>query len=154
MRWGLGSKSRRNLDYPRGWRGLSWQEAGLLVAHISRADPPVDELYTDVVVGAVPADEYRGVTQEHHDLWASTHGLRIDAVARMGGQWWILECKADAGYCALGQLLTYVYWGGLADPRLATARLGVVTDVCQITGRPVFAQHGVEVFEYADVLRG
>lgn len=140
------------MSYPRSWRGISADEAGLLVAHVSRAVPRVDELYTDVVVGCVPADEYHGVGQVHHDLWGSMHPLRIDAVVWAGGRWFIVELKADAGYTALGQLLTYHFWGGLVDERLAGAGLVVVTDECQAVSRPVFEHFGVAVVEYPDVL--
>ncbi|NIP96195.1 MAG: hypothetical protein GWO24_23275 [Akkermansiaceae bacterium] len=60
--------------------------------------------------------------------------------------------KANAGYQALGQVLTYWFYGPMCCEALALCGAGVVTNRVQPCIRPVFDQYGVEVYEVGDVV--
>jgi len=152
VRDGLGRRSRRDVAYPRSWAGLSVGDLGLLCAHVARVTPKITELHTDVVLGSVPADQGEWATEWHRKHWRSIHPLRVDAVAWSGRSWTLIEIKPDAGYVALGQLMTYNYWASKCLECLRGCKLAVVTDGCQSVVRPVYEQFGIEIYEYPDAV--
>jgi len=147
---GLGEETRRNMHMTHGWRGLSANDRTLLAAHVSAKNTNIQALHTDVPVGVVPADHATWATDWHRQRWLQIHPLRIDAVTHDNTGWTILECKPDAGYVALGQLLTYSFWAAKCIKALRGCRVGVITDRCQASILPVYKRHNVHVFEYPD----
>lgn len=151
---GLGSGTLRDMDNPRAWDGLSAGDCALLVAWLVRHRRSVVELHTDVELGSVPnwLDEVR---EDYLRRQAkASHPLRADAVVLTDGGWWLLEVKPNAGYQALGQLLTYQFYAGHCCSRLVGCKCGVVTNRVQPCIRPVYGHYDLEVFEVGDVISG
>jgi len=149
---GLGDDTRRAFGVPGRWRGLSGGDRALLIAYLDALESEISELHTDVPVGVVPADHGEWASDWHRERWLKIHPLRIDVVVLDAGGWMVLECKPDAGYVALGQLLTYGFWAGKCIRALRGCRLAVVTDRCQASIRPVYDQFEIGVYEYGDVV--
>lgn len=152
VKGGRCESTRRDPEYPRGFRGVSADDAALLHAFLAREGSSVTELHTDVVCGCVPDAEAAGLSEWYADLIARVHPLRIDAVAKISGVWWLLECKPDAGYVALGQVLCYGYYAEICELGLGFFRMGVITNKVQACVAPVFEMYGVEVFQVGDVI--
>lgn len=152
VREGLGEDTLRDPLQPRWWRGLTADDSCLLSAWLYDRVDLVQELHTDVPVGSVPAwvRDLPWVWQRRHVLGA--HPLRIDVVARMGDGWYVLECKPDAGYLAVGQVLTYLHYARVCIGVLERAAGGVITNKCQEVIRPVFERYGLTVFEVGSVV--
>lgn len=170
----LDGTTRRDVARADRFRGLSAADASLLGAWCGIHGHEITELHTDIAIGEVPVWGPAEQAPAWERLATACHPLRIDAVARYLDQWWLLECKPDAGYVALGQLLTYGFYairvdaplevpsagvvGGRAPDQvvdrgcLADARLGVVTDQVQRCVRPVFERYGIEVFQVGAIL--
>jgi hypothetical protein len=119
---------------------------------MSQHQGEVDVLHTDVPCGVVPGSEADGADARTTALIAASHPLRIDAVIRWRGAWWVVECKPQAGYQALGQLLTYGFYAPFAGEELCDARLAVLTDRVQEPIEPVYERFGVAVWEIRDLL--
>jgi hypothetical protein len=140
---GLSDITRRDQNTPRHWTGLTTADRVLLYAWLQTLDAGVDELHTDIVCGLtpeLPSDYDYGLMQQ---LCAALHPLRMDAVIRRGVRWTIIECKPDAGYQALGQILSYAVYAPYARDALADADLLVVTDQIQAWAEPVYRRHNV-----------
>lgn len=147
VRDGLSTSTRRDLKRPRHWRGLTAVDAGLLAVWVRDHLEEIGELHTDVVCGLVPVLEEKLDTAVNRACVRGLHPLRIDACAWFQMGWWILECKPDAGHQALGQILSYGYWGPLGNRRLYGARVGIITDRAQDVIKPVCEVYDVTVFE-------
>jgi hypothetical protein len=80
-------------------------------------------------------------------LEVGAYALRIDAVVEVDGAWWVVEVKPDAGYVGLGQVLAYGFYAPFTYRELEGCGLAVVTDAVQPAIGPVYAQHGVSVWE-------
>ncbi len=152
VKGGRNGATRREANYPRGFRGLSADDASLLHAYLAREGDKVGEVHTDVVCGCVPDADAAGLSEWYADQIARVHPLRIDAVAEIAGRWWVLECKPDAGYVALGQVLCYGCYVEPCELALGEFGLGVITNKVQACVAPVFEKFGVEVFEVGDVI--
>ena len=148
----LGEHTRRSLAYPRGWRGLTACDCVLLSGWLNGVAGELEEFHTDVRVGCIPGIDDVGMDEFTRDQMSANHPLRMDAVVRLGKSWIIAECKPDAGYQALGQVLCYAFWGPHCIPCLVGARKVVVTDRVQEALRPVYELYGVEVVEVPGVL--
>ncbi len=149
----LGGETARDLRSLRHWRGLSADDATLLWSWVDRVRPTLSALHTDVRCGWVPCADTLASGGCLAGISEGSHGLRVDAVARVSGKWWVIECKPDAGYVALGQLLTYRhYLRGLMNG-LGEWGLGVVTDEPQGALVPVFREFGIPVFRVGRVLQ-
>jgi hypothetical protein len=148
----LGEATRRSLAYPRGWRGLSACDCVLLSGWLHGVSWELEEFHTDVRVGCIPGIDDVGMDEFTRDQISANHPLRIDAVVKLQGKWSIAECKPDAGYQALGQVLCYWHWAPICIPVLLGARAVVVTDRVQEALRPVYERYGVEVIEVPGVL--
>lgn len=144
---GLGEKTRRSLGFPRGWRGLTASDKGLLNRWLHAECSDLIEFHTDVPVGCVPEVDGREVSQFIRDQISHSHPLRIDACVLRSSGWKVIEVKADAGYKALGQVLCYGFWAPRCCGVLAEAELMVVTDHCQEALRPVYEAFGVGLGE-------
>lgn len=147
VRDGLCEATKRELDGPRHWRGLTAVDAALLAMWVRVHRCDIGELHTDVMCGVVPALEGDLATDLNQVCVHSLHPLRIDACAWFEMAWWILECKPFAGHHALGQVLCYGHWGAEGNSRLVGARMGIITDVASPALEPVCAKYNVTVFE-------
>lgn len=154
VRGGLCEATRRDLDRPRHWRGLTAVDAGLLAVWVSDHRVGISELHTDVLCGLVPVLEGELDTAANRAGVAALHPLRIDACAWFENAWWILECKPSAGHAALGQVLCYGEWGPRGNERLDGASLGIVTDRAHDSIRRVCEKYGVTLFEVGGSSRG
>lgn len=149
---GVCSETRRDIDYPRSWLGLSADDRCLLQAFLAERREEVQELHTDVAVGLCPGDEDTYETEWMRAYSFKVHPLRIDAVVGFGCGWRVLEMKPDAGYVALGQILCYLFFARLGLPELEPLEGMVVTNRVQGCIAPVFAAQGITVVEVADVV--
>ncbi len=149
---GLGLGTRRDLDRPRGWLGISRQDSVLLDRLVRGLGAGLVELHTDVRVGLRPVVPSEARTDWMERLGAALYPLRIDACILAGGHWWVVEIKPDAGYVSLGQVLTYEYFARRTCECLRECTPAVLTDHVQECLRPLFSRYGVKVFEvgYAD----
>lgn len=144
---------RRDPAYPRNWAGLSGPDRMLLWAWVGSRARSMAALYTDVPCGLVC--DFAGMKVSP---WVVRQGeavapLRIDAVALMDGEWLVIECKPQAGYVAMGQVLTYVFYARRCIVGLEACVPVVVTDGVQEALRPVYEDLGVQVAEVGSVLR-
>ena len=99
--------TRRELSSPRGWDGLSGDERDVLVRFLRELGEVPDELHTHVPVGLLP-EVFE--TEEDPAIRFCIIGrwpFRIDACLRFGDEWWLVECKQDAGHACIGQALFY-----------------------------------------------
>jgi hypothetical protein len=133
------------------WRGLSGNDAALLWHWLDGLEGKPDELHTHVPVGTVPAppagwDDAAG-RREIEALWPR----RIDAVARFGADWWLVECKPQADHYCLGQILCYAFWWAAVPGAVALSRVVVLTDVADRDCLRAFFAYGVEVVEVGDI---
>lgn len=147
FRGGLGAETVRDPCCTRHWLGVSAEEVALLERWVRKVGEELEELHTDVAVGMIPDTSGADVPGWLDRMCCSSHPLRIDAVAKVAGRWLVLEVKGQAGYQALGQVLTYGYYVHLASEELEGARLCVVTDAMQECIRPVYERFNVQVFE-------
>lgn len=152
VRDGLGERTRRDLDRPRDWQGLTGCDAALLWAWVDGRRERVVELHTDVEIGSVPSWVYELVDPGIRRQACSAHPLRVDACALTDEGWLVLEVKPEAGYQALGQILTYWFYGPQCCGCLAGCGAGVVTNRVQPCIAPVFGHFGVAVFEVGEVV--
>ena len=98
-------------EYPTTWQGTP--------PHMLREDVPVwhrfqerysslwKKLYLDVLVGGPflsPGEEKDNMKR----MWRYNNSKRLDALAVLENEVWIIEVTAAPGLRALGQLLTYV----------------------------------------------
>jgi hypothetical protein len=127
--------------------GLAADEVALLGRWVEGVGGELEELHTDVAVGMIPETSGMDVPEWVEPMCCASHPLRIDAIAKVGGRWMVLEVKQRAGYQALGQVLTYGFYVHLAAEELKDAVLVVVTDCVQECIRPVFERFGVRVAE-------
>jgi len=67
----------------------------------------LDHVWYDVKVGS-PIETPAGASHEIHAIAEGTGCKRIDAVAHVDAELWIIEIKPYANYVPLGQVLTYV----------------------------------------------
>jgi hypothetical protein len=131
---------------------LSAADAALLYAWVCDRRSELVELHTDVALGVVSRATAEISDPAMRRQALSCVPLRADALVLVGDVWWCLECKPDAGYVALGQVLTYrFYCNALGGPLLGLSA-GVVTNAVQVAVLPVFHSCGVAVFEQVGVL--
>jgi hypothetical protein len=149
---GLTSETRRDVDNPRHWRGLAGDDAALLATWIERLEVKPDELHTGIPVGRLPVLPEELRTEWFERLQASTSSFRLDAAVRFGSEWWLIECKPDAGHMALGQLVFYRWWWQQQPGYPIASRLVVLTDDCDADFIPVFETQGIEVIRLGEVL--
>lgn len=147
FRGGLGSETLRDPNVRRYWRGLAGDEVELLWRWVGGVGTELVELHTDVPLGIIPDTSGMEVDECIERMCCSANPLRVDAVAKVGGRWMVIEVKVNAGYQALGQVLTYGFFAPLAGKELVGAGLAVVTDRVQECIRPVFNRFQVEVIE-------
>lgn len=142
---------RRDCTRSRTWAGLSAQDIALLVAWMDQFAPAGAELYTDVMCGfsvELPGEDPPAWLDK---MAAKISALRIDAIISSPAGWQLLEMKPQAGYVAMGQILTYAYFAPFLRAELRDARLVIVTDCVHEVCRPVYAACGVEVDEVGEV---
>lgn len=151
---GLRRGTSRDPKRPGTWRGLGLNDVALLSAWVTSVGGDLHGLYTDVPLGLVPDVDPAEWDGRHQRIVNEKHPLRVDAVAFIGGRWLVIEVKPDAGYVALGQVLTYVYWARASVDLLADSAPMVVTDQVQEVVRPVYQVHRVLVAEVGCVLSG
>lgn len=147
--FGPSPRTRRDLNRPYRWLGLSARDCRLLEEWLPTLDPQPDELHTHVPVGSIPKlDELRDSAFNRKQL-ESLWPRRIDAVLRFGETWWIIECKPDANHYVVGQVLCYRHWWLRDCGELKLARCVVLTDRCDPDVEPVLKEHQVEVVALA-----
>ena len=144
---GLNEDTRRSPDVPREWKGLTSVDRRLLDRWMDEIRQDVLELHTDVPVGIVPEVDGGEVSEFIRTQIASSHPLRIDACVLRSTGWLVAEMKPDAGYKALGQVLSYSFWAPRCCGVLHSARAVVVTDRAQEAIRPVYEFLGVGLIE-------
>ncbi len=149
---GLGEKTQRHLDNPRDWQGLTGSDAALLWSWADARRNEISELHTDVELGSVPSWVFSIDDPALRRQACSAHPLRADAVVLTTSGWILLEVKPNAGYQALGQVLTYQFYAPLCCEVLAGCRVGVVTNAVQPCIAPVYQHHGVEIFQVGEVV--
>jgi len=147
VRNGLNETTRRELNRPRHWRGLTIIDASLLAIWVRDHHHQIGELHTDVVCGLVPTLFGPLATAANRAAVQRLHPLRIDACAWFMNHWWVLECKPAAGHKAFGQVISYAYWAARGNDRLIDCKLGIITDSAQAIIRPVCDQNRVTLFE-------
>lgn len=145
--WGLSGCCRRDPDSPLRWYGLSREDCELLRVWVVGVRHDLAELHTHVPIGLVPDLEDESLTERDCRVLAGKWPLRIDAVARRGAEWFLIECKPEAGYEALGQVLVYRHWAMAGIAELEGCHCLVVTDRCVGTCQPLFRSYGIEVVE-------
>lgn len=142
---GLNDNTKRDLNYPRSWKGLALDELDLLQTWINDIKHHNPELHTDVPVGVVPTTPLNSndtlITKQANALYP----LRIDACVQLNTFWYVIEVKRRAGYIALGQILTYHYFAKRTCPQLTNALPMILTDQPQDALAPVFAHYGIHV---------
>lgn len=131
---------------PARWPGLTGDECTLLLAWLSLCDEGVEHIWTGVPCGLVPVLEGDGSDDARLRISESVYALRMDCVYCGPGGWGLIEIKRDAGYAALGQVLTYAYYAGRMRSELADARRMVVASAMAEWAKPVYAAYGVEWF--------
>lgn len=149
---GLCSRTVRDLDNPRDWQGLTGSDAALLWSWADSRRGEIVELHTDVELGSVPSWVFSIEDPALRRQACSAHPLRADACVLSQGGWMLLEVKPNAGYQALGQVLTYQFYAGLCCDVLRGCAVGVVTNAVQPCIAPVYTHHGVEIFEVGEVV--
>lgn len=104
---GLCGRAERDPGNVASWRGLSVLDGEVLRRWIAQLGG-VDELWTDILVGPVPAWEESAVwpAEAHQECYC----YRVDAVVGKGGVLWGVELKPYASPHALGQVLVYRHW--------------------------------------------
>ena len=106
-------------------------------------------LYYDVCVGGVTLSEERKKDSMWR-MWRKTTAKRIDALAELQGEVWIIEVAARPGLRALGQVQVYrSLW--IEDPAIAKPEKMVI--VCQTLDSDLgaaAAQNGVLLFVMPD----
>jgi len=149
---GLCSRTLRDLDNPRDWQGLTGSDAAILWCWADARRDEIQELHTDVELGSVPSWVFSIDDPVVRRQACSAHPLRVDAIALLTGGWILLEVKPNAGYQALGQVLTYQFYAGLCCEVLLGCGVGVVTNAVQPCIAPVYKHFGVEIFEVGEVV--
>ena len=149
---GLCEKTRRAIDNPRDWQGLTGSDAAILWSWADGRRGEILELHTDVELGSVPSWVFSIEDPALRRQACSAHPLRADAVVLLTGGWILLEVKPNAGYQALGQVLTYLFYAPVCCEVLVGCSAGVVTNAVQPCIAPVYAHHGVEIFEVGEVV--
>lgn len=145
----LGDATSRSRAYPRHWQGIGGADAAILAVWLAAVGDEVAEFHTDVLCGAVPVAESEGLDPELDRLIGSMNPLRMDLVARWRDAWWVVEIKPDAGYIALGQVMTYWYYAPLCYLELVGCGAAVLTDRVQPVIEPVFRANGITIIETA-----
>lgn len=149
---GLCSSTRRDLDKPRDWRGLTGSDAAILWCWVDARRSEIREFHTDVELGSVPSWVFSIEDPALRRQACSAHPLRADACVLSQEGWLLLEVKPNAGYVALGQLLTYLFYAPLCCEQLVGCRAGVVTNAVQPCIAPVYKHFGVDIFEVGEVV--
>jgi hypothetical protein len=103
-----------------------------------------ERIYYDVLIGGVVATE-PGLTQTEIDMFYHNTAKRIDALAELKDEVWIIEVADRPGLRATGQLLTYLaLW--LEDPKiLKTTRAVLVCSAIDSDLEKAMVFHGVLV---------
>lgn len=139
--------TRRDLDRPQGWVGLSWRDHRLLERFVELLRVRPVELHTNVRVGRVPVLEAGCDTECNRRIVSALWPRRVDAAMRFGNGWWLVECKPDANHYVLGQLLCYAFWWSRDVPGCELDNVVLVTDACDPDVLPVLCECGIEVLE-------
>lgn len=149
---GLTNETLRDIGNPRHWRGLAGDDAALLATWIAGLKVKPDELHTGIAVGRLPEIPAEILKPMLAKVQAGTSSWRVDAVARFGAEWWLIECKPDAGHQALGQLIFYRWWWLEQGDYPIIERTVVLTDECDRDMLPVFETYRIEVIQLGEVL--
>lgn len=137
----------RSMDAPLRWLGLSANDHELLARFLELMPRPPDELHTHVPVGMLPVVHDDMDDEFTAELLATLWPRRVDAAARWGDEWYLIELKPDAAHYVVGQVLCYYFWWVRARPDLPIPRAVVVTDTCDADVLPVLETLGVIVIE-------
>jgi len=81
-------------------------DAALWDAWLSLCDYDIDQVWYDLKVGTFPAGTNL-TTPAARAIAEGTLLKRIDVVAQIQGQLWVIECKPYANHVPLGQVLAY-----------------------------------------------
>lgn len=102
--------------------------------------------YANVPCGPLPQiepdDSGWPTAAELENLYAR----KIDLVAEMPTEWWLIEIKPHAHYAALGQLLTYAHHAKPDYPELADPVLVILTDQPAHDLAAVAAEHRIVLY--------
>jgi hypothetical protein len=149
---GLTDETLRDMSSPRHWRGLSGDDAALLATWLSRPEVKADELHTGIPVGRLPEIPAEFVSPMLRRVQEGTSSWRVDAAVRFGPDWWVIECKPDAGHYALGQLIFYRHWWCRHTGYPDVSRWVILTDECDVDIISVAESYGLEVIQLGEVL--
>jgi hypothetical protein len=139
--------TRRDVACPLRWGGLGREDAALLERFVESLGVGCRCLHTDVRVGVVPDSAEIDRDPLIRSQVAALHPLRIDACIETEAGWMLCEVKPDAGYVAMGQVLTYVYYAQRTCDCLRDCTGVVVTDRMQAALRPVYDHFDVGCVE-------
>jgi hypothetical protein len=141
------ASTRRELDRPYRWDGLSAGDSGVLARFLGALGVRPTELHTHVPVGCDP-DPTDGNDCEWCTRMAATlYPRRIDVTLRFGDTWWLCECKPDSRPGGLGQCLCYWYWWQRDCPDFACSRVLLLASSVQGDEAEVYRAAGVEVVQ-------
>lgn len=149
---GLTDDTLRDIGNPRHWRGLAGDDAALLATWIAGLEVKPDELHTGIAVGPLPEIPIHIETPRLAAVHVGVSSWRVDAAVRFGEEWWLIECKPDAGHQALGQMIFYRWWWERQSGYPEATRFIVLTDECDYDFIPVFEWNGIEVIRLGEVL--
>ncbi len=144
---GICDERLRSIDRPETWQGVSAGDAALLREWLARFATPTWKLYTDVPFGCCPAPGFEVQPDWFEDMRRQITCLRVDAIINDGQTWTLLEIKPDAGYVALGQVLTYQWYAPKCCPCLENCVCAVLTDNVQPAIEPIYQHFEIPIIE-------
>lgn len=126
--------------------GLNIYERELLHRHIDTTLAPAVRLYANVPCGPIPEIESDASGWPSPAELEKLYARKIDLIAELPGDWWLIEIKPHANYHALGQLLTYAYHLATDYPVIVQPRLVILTDQPAHDLPPVAAKYGIVIY--------
>lgn len=113
------------------WRGkyphMLTEDFPVWERYLNKHGSLFERIYYDVRLGGIVLPETQA-NKANRDMYFNVTAKRIDALAELKDEIWIIEVASNPGLRATGQLLTYMaLW--FEDPKINKKALGVL--VCQ-----------------------
>lgn len=137
----------RRSKYP----GLGKIDCRILCAALEQGLIKPDQLWTSVPCGSSPGWAGRdGFIDSMHQIDAH-HRLRADVIWKLGEVLHLAEIKPDAGYCALGQVLTYSALWNREHPAHQLGGLHIITTTPHIDLPYVANRYAIDIIATAQI---